>query len=82
MLPWKIPAIRRGFSFAAVRPPGPHLRWGAPGDACRVLPKGQNLDAGGIHFRRAGKMNRVPTESELLWNGRTVANASSSALRR
>ena len=33
-----------------------------------VLSSGQNLGAGGIHFRRACKMDRVPAEAELLWD--------------
>ena len=41
---------------------------GAARSAVRVFLRSKNLGAGGIHFRRACKIDRVPAEAELLWD--------------
>ena len=47
-----------------------------------VLSSGQNLGAGGIHFRRACKMGRVPAEAELLWDRpRRVPAAAAAGIK-
>ena len=47
-----------------------------------VLSSGQNLGAGGIHFRRACKMDRVPAEAELLWDRpRRVPAAAAAGIK-
>ena len=55
---------------------------GAARSAVRVFLRSKNLGAGGIHFRRACKIDRVPAEAELLWDrARRVPAAAAAGIK-
>ena len=62
----KVPAAYAAGTFLQAASSGPHGTWGgAYAPSKRFGPQAQNLDAGGIHFRRADQIPGSPSGNSL-----------------